>query len=228
MPELYTQKVSDVATEVKAQFGEEGSVQITDAHVIRWVNRGQREIAVRTRFLKASVDINIVAGTPTYDLSAERLLQLDSVFVNGSPVQLITVEDADRNVRYLDPQSSAAANQPEVAWLDDGVLNLYPKPALSVTNGLRVKYLQYPAAVTAVGNDLTIPDRFFNQLVTFCLAQAQYLDADHEQHADDMRQFEEGLARQSNLQNLPEAAAYPQVQHDPEDFAYSSGDGYFD
>lgn len=227
MAELYTQTVANVATEVKAQFGEEGDVQITDAHIIRWVNRGQREIAVRNRYLKGSTDINLVAGTATYDLAVTRLLQIDSVFVNGSPVQLIPVEDADRNIRYLDPESTASAAQPEVAWIDNGVLNLYPKPSLSVTAGLRVKYVQYPAAVTATGNTLGVPDRLFNQLITYCLAQAQYLDADHEQAAEDMRMFEEGLARQSNLQNVSEAAAYPQIQADPEDFAFSSGDGYF-
>ena len=225
--ELYTQLVSDVATEVKAQFGEEGDVQITDAHILRWINRGQREIAVRTRFLKAQADINLVAGTATYDLEDERLLQIDSVFVSGYPIQIISVEDADRNVRYLDPEGTSSAARPEVVWLDNGVLNLHPKPSQSVTSGLRVKYLQYPAAVTATGDTLTVPDRFFNQLLKFCLAQAQYLDADHEQSSDDMREFEEGLARQSHLQNVPPAAEYPQVGYDPEDFAFSSGDGYF-
>lgn len=228
MPELYTQKVSDVATEVKAQFGEEGNVQVTDEHIIRWVNRGQREVAVRTQFLRGTRQINLVAGTATYDLAVTRLLRIDSVYVNGSPVRVIGVEDADRNVRYLDPQGTARAAAPDVAWVDDGILNLYPAPSASVTNGLRVKYLQYPEDIAAVGDTLTIPDRLYNALVTYCLAQAQYLDADHEQHADDMRAFEETLARQSNLQNATPANEYPQIGADPADFAYSVGDGYFD
>jgi hypothetical protein len=228
MAELYTLTGTNVATEVKAQFGEEGDVQITDAHVLRWINRGQREIAVRTRFLKSTVTKDLVAGTPTYDLGVDRLLQLDSVFVNGLPLSMMSVQEADSSIRYLDPQGTASGSQPEAGWLDNGILNLYPNPSASVTGGLRVKVIAYPADLTAIANTLTIPDRLFNQLVTYCLAQAQYLDANPEQHQRDIADFEQGLARQSEIQNAGLSSAFQQIQGDPDDGIYSTGDGYFD
>lgn len=235
MAELYTQTVQDLITEVKAQFGEEGDVQITDDHVIRWLNRGAREIAIRTQFLQKTVNKNLVAGTPTYDLGNEvdRLMRIDSVFVSGIPLKIIPVAEADRDIRYLDPQGTAESADPSVAWLDDNVLNLHPKPSTSVTNGIRVKLLAYPEAVTGKvdgGGDpvkLPVPDRLYNQLIQFCLAQAQYLDADPEQAKNASKEFEEGMARQSNLQNASPNAEYAQVQFDPDDYAYQSGDGYF-
>lgn len=228
MPELYSQTVQMVVDEVKAQFGEAGDVQITSENIIRWINRGSREIAVRTQFLKGEVSINTVAGQNEYDLAAEHVLRLDSVFISGSPVPIIPVEQADRVYRFIDPNETSTGSSTEAAWYDDGVIHLYPKPSVGVTNGLRVKYLKYPAAVAVVGDTLTVPDRFFNQLLQFCLAQAQYLDADHEQHQADMERFEEGLARQQNLQNANQASEYPTIGEDPADFVYSTGDGYFD
>ncbi len=229
MAELYTQTVGDIITEVKAQFGEEGDVQITDAHVIRWVNRGAREIAIRTQFLQQTVTKNLVAGTPTYDLgnATDRLMRIDSVFVSGSPVKLIPVSEADRDVRYLDPQGTAESAAPTTAWLDDGTLNLYPKPNASITNGIRVKLIAYPEPIAANADLLPVPDRLYNQLIAFCLAQAQYLDADPEQAKNAARDFEEGMARQSNLQNAAPANEYTQIQGDPDDYAYATGDGYF-
>lgn len=41
-PSTYT--VQDVLTEIKRTFGDEAGVQITDADIYRWIDRGQIEL----------------------------------------------------------------------------------------------------------------------------------------------------------------------------------------
>jgi len=228
MAEITTTTVREAIDEVKAQFGEEGDVQITDAHVIRWINRGARDIAIRTKFLQKVVLKDLVADVPAYDLGndVDRLLNIDSVRVSGSPIRLITDIEADESVAYLDPESTTSAEIPSVAWIDNGVLNFHPKPSRDVTNGVRVKIIAYPAKATGPTDLIPVPDRLYNTLISFCIQQAQQLDAQPEQAKEAGREFEESMARQSQLQNSSPNSSYAQVGADPDDSAFDSGWGY--
>jgi hypothetical protein len=44
--------VSEIATRVRRQFGDDVGILITDADIIRWVNDAQREIAVKANLLQ--------------------------------------------------------------------------------------------------------------------------------------------------------------------------------
>ena len=228
MAEITTITVREAIDEVKQQFGEEGDVQITDAHVIRWINRGAREMAIRTKYLQETVTTDLLADVATYDFATDsgRLMNIDSVQVSGNPVGIITVVEADRDVSSLDPQRQNSAPVPSRAWIDNGVLHLHPKPSMAVTGGLRIKYIAYPEKVTDAADLLPVPDRLYNTILSFCLAQAQYLDADHPQAKQATEEFEQSMARQSQLQNAPANSMYAQIQEDPDDYAYDSGYGF--
>lgn len=225
MPELYSYTGTDVSALVKSQFGEEGDVQVTDVHVLRWINNGQREIAIRNKFLKGKYQGDLVADQAQYSFAAERVMLIDSVFVNGLPVSIIPNEEADQWVRRMDPKGTSRSSQPQVGWFYDGDLTFYPAPSSSVTGGLRMQYTKYPADLETIADTLTIPDRLYNQLIDYCLAQAQYLDTNFEAAKQNLTNFEEGLARQSQLENATPTNEYTQIQGDPDDLMYV-GDGY--
>lgn len=191
------------------QFGDEAAVQLTDADVIRYVNDGQREIAVRNRLLKGVLQTNLVAGQRDYPAS-NLVLKVVSMLVNGSPVEYRSFEEAEEYLLSTDPKH-ANTGQPIIWYEWGGTYTFWPVPDTNVTNGIEIRYIGAPTEITALSDSLSIPDAMFNILVQYCTAQAYEMDEDWSAAQIKNSQFETSLLTAHNDQEQTSQKTYGRI-----------------
>src|SRR6478609_3167002 len=98
-----TKTVSDVLSDVKRTFGDEASVQVTDADVIRWVNQAQVEIVSKNQILTSVATTASVANQYVYDLSALNIQSISSIHYNGVKLDYMSFQEAEEYILRNDP-----------------------------------------------------------------------------------------------------------------------------
>lgn len=215
--ERYTRTVTDIITSVKRQFGDESSVQITDADIIRWVNDGQREIVdTNTTINQKLAKTSVIAGQDAYPLATDpslpNIYRISSVRLNDSLLDPITVQEAEN---YVIGDSNTAD---PIAWYEEeGNLVLYPKPSTGYVNGLTFRFTALPVKVTTNTDALTIPDSYYSALVQYCLAQAYELDENFQAAGVKAEQFEKSLGLRSN-RTVNDNSDFPTIRLDSVDW----------
>ena len=195
--------VSEIATRVKRQFGDEAGAQITDADIMRWINDAQREIAANNDLLQATATSNIVAGTDQYNLPTD-VLTLRSVRYNGRRLALMTADEA---ANYVNQDTAKSSGEPTAYSLWGLKIDLYPTPAAALVGGLSVAYTKIPTQVTALGDTPELPQQYHGRIVEYCLAQAHELDDNMESYQAKMNQFQDGMDRMKGM-DAPDQIVY--------------------
>ncbi len=218
--EKKTRTVQDVLTSVKRQFGDESGVQITDSDIIRWVDDAQREVMMNNPEINAAVvSINITAGQPLYPVlvNVPDIDTIHSVHFDGAIL---------RNMTFLQAQEYIIKNNSDVHrgvptfWYEyAGTINLWPVPETSLIGGMKIFYSAAPAEITTVGQTLSIPDSYFNAMVTFCLKQAMNMDENFQAAQSYDQQFEILMQKLSN-RTQSENNQYPTITLLPGDSDY--------
>lgn len=192
--ETYTRKGQDVADDVQSKFGDTGQVQITDAMILDWINSGQREIASNGFTLEGTAVTNLIGSQSVYDLSAvtDAIRNVVQVRVNGAYVQMLQYPEFAQFVR----DNTAVNANSSIGAIYAGVLHLWPAPAASIVQGLVIDYTAYPADLAALANSLTVPDRFFQALCDWVLAQALELDENYDAGQTKLGHYENRITKQ--------------------------------
>jgi hypothetical protein len=198
--------VSEIATRVKRQFGDESGAQITDADILRWVNDAQREIAVNNSLLQTIATSSIVAGNSQFSLPPD-LLTLHSVILEGRKLNEISSKDIEE---YF---ADTSVGEPHSFWVWGSKLHLAPTPASSITNGLVLYYTRIPVAVTTVGDTPELSQQYHNRIVEYCIAQAMELDDNSQGHMAKMAQFEAGVAKLKDENEWRTREVYPTLTY---------------
>lgn len=216
---------SDAAQDVRDKFGDIGSVQITDAMLLRWINNGQREIASDAPSSEATATGSLVQGTSVYDLGVigTRVRSVSQIIVNGVLAKILPWPEYVSLISEY--QASAQSGAPVSAAIYGGSLNLWPIPNVSVANGITLYYTQYPLELTVLTGLLSIPDRFFAALCDYVFAQALELDENFEASAAKLSNFNTRLAGQRARLGENPSDYYPTITMLPEDDGYYPGDG---
>jgi hypothetical protein len=214
--ERYTRTVTDILTSVKRQFGDESSVQINDADIIRWVNDGQREIVdTNTTINQKLAKTDVIANQDSYPLSTDANLtnisRITSVRFNNSLLRPITVQEAE-NYAIGDGNTG----DPTAWFEEEGNLILYPKPTTGYVQGLTFRFTALPTKVTTNTDALTIPDSYYSALVQYCLSQAYELDENAQMAQMKSQQFEKTLGLHSN-RTVTQNSDFPTIRLDLED-----------
>jgi hypothetical protein len=110
------------------------------------------------------------------------------------------------------------ATRPEIWYERAGVITFYPVPKENVTNGLKLEYVKVPTNLLALNNTLGVPDRYFNELVSYVISQALESDENYDAASYKLRQFRDGLDRLSNKDNVSQIDLYQQILPDPDDY----------
>lgn len=210
-----TKKVSDVASYVKRQFGDESGVQIVDDDIVRWVNAAQAEIANTNNVLQASATKPTIVGTYQYNLGVDMAIEsIRSVHADGRKLKYLNFNDYESFITTEDPDMTNRA-RPEV-WSEwGGILHVYPVPDAVYT--LSVYYQAAPVVVTALTDLLTIPDKYFQRVVDYVLAQAFELDENFSAHAAKMDSFDSHLVTMALDENKGSVDTYPRMTVRDED-----------
>lgn len=216
--ELFTKTALDVITRIKTQFGDNSGAQITDAMCFRWINDGQQEIVNNNPVLKDTRITNIVAEQAEYTFPTDKVQYIEALYVDGRPVRNLSPQGFREFILSDDPSREAISNYPDVWYERAGVITLYPKPQYSITNGLKLEYVKMPTEVTATNSPLSVPDRYLNELVNYCLVQALEYDENYVAAQSKLSQFREGLDRHNLKENISQSDLYPSILPDIADY----------
>lgn len=208
----------DVAFRVRSSFGDFSGAQLSDAAILSWINDGQREIVNSNTLLRATKYANIVANQQDYTFPNDKVLAIEAVYVDGYPVQNVSPQAAREYILKLDPSLLLDAVRPELWYERAGVITIYPVPRQSITNGLKLEYLKYPVSLSTLSGTLGIPDRYFNELVTYVTSQALEADENYDAASYKLRQFRDGLDRLNLKDNLSQIDLYQSILPDPDDY----------
>lgn len=211
---------TDVAFRVRSSFGDFSGAQLSDAAILSWINDGQREIVNSNPILRDVKISNIVEGQQDYSFPSDRVLSIEALYVEGYPVENVSPQVAREFVKKLDPSASLKAERPEIWYERAGVITFYPVPNKNITNGLKMEYVKTPAPLATLSATLTVPDRYFNELVSYTIAQALEADENYDAAAYKLGQFRTGLDRLNFKDNISQIDLYPQILADSDDFIY--------
>lgn len=208
----------DVAFRVRSSFGDFSGAQLSDAAILSWINDGQREIVNSNTILRAIKYSNIVKGQQDYTFPEDKVLAIEAVYVSGYPVENVSPQAAREFIKKLDPTMQLKNSRPEIWYERAGVISFYPVPDETITNGLKLEYVKTPLNLALLSNPLSIPDRYFNELVSYVISNALEADENYDAAAYKLRQFRDGLDRLSNKDNVSQIDLYPQLLPDPDDY----------
>jgi hypothetical protein len=216
--EEFTHTGLDVADRVRSQFGDVSGAQLADAAILRWINDGQREIVNSNPILRATKIGDIVAGQQDYSFPNDKVLAIEALYVAGYPVKNVSPQAAREFVISIDPTAQLTAERPEIWYERAGIITFYPVPNKSVTGGLKMEYVKVPTNIANYGQTLGVPDRYFNELVNYVIAQALEMDENYDAAAYKQRQFREGLDRLNLKENLSQTDLYQSILPDALDY----------
>lgn len=169
-----TQTVNDIASVVKRIFGDESGVQLVDTDIIRWVNEAQSEINSKNKVLKKRASISAVPQQSAYVLpSSFKIRQIEGVHYDGSPLKPLTFSQAEQDILAYDPKLEQEGI-PDSWYEWAGEITLWPKPSSDLQ--ITVYFTEEPATLTAVTDTLSLPDKYFNAIRDYVLAQAYEMD----------------------------------------------------
>jgi len=208
--------VQDVITRVQRQFGDEASVQIDEADIIRYVNDACREIAFQNDLTQATGTMNSVIGTNSYNFPSD-LMTVRTIYYDNKKLDFYPKTDYDNYVNEVDP-NEVVQSTPTLftRWANSFIL--YPKP--DAVKVIKLLYLQVPTQVTADTDTLPLPDLYFSRIVEYCLQQAYQTDEDWEAANQMSGQFSDGLMRLKEHETTATTEYYPSITTLPDDSGY--------
>lgn len=208
--------VSDVITRVQRQFGDEASVQINESDIIRYVNDACREIAFQNDLTQAVGTMNSVVGTNSYNFPSD-LMSVRTVYYDNMKLEAYSKAEYDAYVNENDPNENATGTPfLFTRWADSFVL--YPKP--DAVKVIKLLYLQAPVAVSASVDLIPLPDLYFNRIVEYCLQQAYQTDEDWEAANQMSGQFDDGMMRLKEHEQVATTEYYTSITCLPDDSGY--------
>lgn len=188
-----TKTVSDVGAAVKRVFGDESGVQIVDNDIVTWTNEAQFAVASSTKVLKSKAVTSMVSGTNTYSLATitPKILQIESLLVDGRRVGYMSVAQAEESISQADPLAEEVGFP--AFWYEwAGEITFWPKPNLNAQ--ITIRYTALPDTLTAVSNTLSVPDEFFTDIVNYVLKKAYEMDENGSMMSFKNQEFEASMA----------------------------------
>jgi hypothetical protein len=205
-----TRTYADLKIMVKRVFGDESGVQLEDADILRWATEAQQAIANYNRLLR--VKSTTVSSVGVYDLTfpAENIAQINSLHLNGVPLQPVDFQDAEQSFLANDPDH-AEVGTPLYWWSWGETVSVWPKPD---TAGMyTLYYTRNPSILT--GSDLQtldVPDKHYQTVVDYVLWRAYEMDEDWQAANAKETQYRGALAEQKEEEFVTADLSYPIVR----------------
>lgn len=209
---------NDIATRVRASFGDVSGAQLGDANILLWINDGQREIVNSNPILRASKITDLVKDQAEYSFPSDKVQVIEALYIEGYPIDNATPQEAREFIQKADPSAIATAERPQIWYERAGIITFYPKPNKSITNGLKLEYIKSPVMLTSLGSAVGIPDRYFNELVNYVIGQSLEMDENYDAAQMKQRQFRDGLDRLFTKDSVSQESLYSGVLADPLDY----------
>jgi hypothetical protein len=216
--EEFTYTGNDVLVRVRSQFGDQSGAQLADGPILNWINDGQREIVNNNSILRDTKYANLIADQQDYTFPDDKVLAIEAIYVSGYPIQNVSPQAAREYILALDPTGLVKGERPEVWYERAGVITFYPVPSRTIDNAIKLEFVKTPTALASFSSVLSIPDRYFNELVNYVISQALEMDENYSAASYKLNQFREGLDRLNLKDNLSQIDLYQQLLPDPDDY----------
>lgn len=205
--------VSDVVTRVLKQFGDEASVQIEEADIMRWINDAAKEIAVQNDLGEATASQNSVVGQNIYAMPADAYA-LRSVYYDMQKLKYLERTAYDEYINTSDPNEEASGTPWGYTRFVDDLL-LYPMP--DSVKLIKIWYFKRPIAVTLTTDPLPFAEEYHIRIVEYCLQKAYETDEDWDAAGQIRSQFDDGMVKLSGKMENQDQTYYPVITTLPED-----------
>lgn len=210
--EIYTKTGTLVADAVKRQFGDPDGRQITNDDILRWLNTAQQEIVSQNPILKETIQTGVTAGVSSYTYPAEHVQYIEAVHYKDLPLESYTFQEAQNYILQRKVETIGLDNVRPVIWYErNGELFLYPTPSLTESNVLKMYYIKRPSDLTALSQQLQLPDRYFQRIVDLVLSRAYQLDENWEAAKYKQTEYIAGMEQLANQENVTNTNTYPSV-----------------
>lgn len=176
---------------IKRMFGDESGVQLEDTDLIGWINDAQDEIVKRNHVLKATGTAPSVIGQAAYSFASLNILQVESLHYDGRKLRNVPFAEAERLI--IDPANATESADIPWLWYEwNGVFTIFPTPTSVKT--ITVYYTKVPTKVTSTMDVLSVPDKYYQYVISYVLQQAYEMDEDLQASQSKAQQFADGLA----------------------------------
>lgn len=204
-----TKTFNDLLQDIKRSFGDEAGVQLDNTDVQRWANSAQMEIVNSNKAIKAKSTLPTVIGTSTYTFPSIKIQQIESLHYDNVRLENLAFAEAERYIISQDPNQEESGTP--VIWYEwDGELTVWPKP--DAVKNLTLYYTAYPEALTGGTSELlSVPDKFYNAVVDFCLMKAYEMDEDMQASQMAEQRFRAALENQMEDERQAQHMTYPVI-----------------
>jgi len=205
-----TKTVADVAASVKRIFGDESGVQLVDNDVLVWTNEAQNVIADSTKVLKAKAVTAMTNGTNTYSLSSisPKILQIESLLVNGRRIGNMSVAQAEETISQSDPLAEEVGF-PGFWYEWAGEITFWPKPNLDAE--ILIRYTAAPTVLTAMSDILSLPDDFLPDVINHVLRRAYEMDENESMMNYKRQEFENSMLELTDEERQAQNMTYETI-----------------
>lgn len=187
IPLAATITVAEIITTIRRQFGDDDAIQITDADIVRWINQGQREIASDNPLNKRVATSFSVGGTYSFTAPSD-MYQPEFIRYDGLLLRSMSFEAVSSQYGPDLEQTGI----PSIWYTWGSSIYLYPSPN-ATGKKIEVFYAAAPTAVS-LGGILSVPDRYANAIIEFCLARANELDEQPQAQALQEQKFSKSMS----------------------------------
>lgn len=206
-----TRSIGDVFRAVKRQFGDESGVQIEDDDLVTWINDAQTAINNRNRVLKTSTTTAGIIGQAEYSFPAVDIYVLESVHFNGVRIPNTSWAQAEESVIGIDP-NPLTTGVPQLWYEWGGAIKFYPAP--NTTDQIKLYYTRKPVEITSPTPDtqlLDLPDKYFPDIVRYCLQQAYEMDEDWTASQAKKDQFDQSVGDLGEQERVGQFMTYETI-----------------
>lgn len=220
---VLTLDVQGVFDRVRRTFGDEGSVQITDADLFRWINDAQLQISRdNPGMMEAIGTADVTEKVAEYPLPDDANV-LRSLSYKGFRLRALSFAEFNEYLDGFDAQDNSkpyGPGVPAVFMVYANTITLFPTPNENVAAGLKIYYSRHPVQITTVADPLTVPERYHTSIVDYVLQQAYELDEDFDKAQYKKGAYDEGIMKVANQEKWTSREYYPTITTLPEDGNY--------
>ena len=194
---------------VQRQFGDESEAEITTEDIRNYLNDAQMDVVRHTECLQDSVETDSVAGQRNYILPTNFLF-VKRVTFGGRKLNPVNLEDLDEE--YPSREAEPSSGEPQVFYLWNNQIYLYPTPASDGSGNLDIMYIRIPDDLENPTDVPEIPVAYHEDLVRFALSRAKELD---EETVDAQRiwtDYTERVAFTKDSSKVQDISSYPSVR----------------
>lgn len=220
MAELSTKTGTDVAYEVKREFGDEDGVQVVDADLIKWINSAQRKIVAINPILQRSVVHDLTAGVQAYSYPADRVQYIQSLSYRGTPLEGYSYQEAQEYIlknRFDLTSPDTTSGIPRIWWSWAQSIMFWPIPDTTETGVITMDFVAIPEDIVVLTDALDLPDRYFDSVVEQVMMRAHLLNEDWDAANFSKGQFNEALGTLSEQENRIRLNTYKTITVRAED-----------